>query len=208
MGPVGALRLFAGDVVAKLVYIGLTVPQFGLDSHMIFAFTPADSPLPHFTLDSVMNGPDNFAFHLDLIPRVDLGANLDYLFAVYDALNAPFEETARIEGLTPARLGPTQYAIMSPWMLAYRANASAFDAIAQPVDTYLRHWFGLLEHGLHDLPAYEAAALAERDRLNRAAIFNPRVDRVWAQVDRLIGPDTSATLRDILKNQAVEGQPV
>ncbi len=208
MGPVGALRLFAGDVVAKLVYIGLTVPQFGLDSHMIFAFTPAESPLPHFTLDSVMNGPDNFAFHLDLIPRVDLGANLDYLFAVYEALNTPFEETARIEGLTPARLGPTQYAIMSPWMLAYRANASAFDAIVQPVNTYLRHWFSLLENGLPGLPAYEAAALAERDRLNRAAIFNPRVDKVWAQVDRLVGAETSATLRDILKNQAVEGQPV
>ncbi|HEX2622791.1 MAG TPA: hypothetical protein VHL11_21680 [Phototrophicaceae bacterium] len=201
-GQVGDLRIFQGDQISKMVYIGMTVTPIGLDSHMIFAFTPPGSAVPHFTLDSVMNGADNFAFHLDLIPRVDLGANLEYLLQVLHPLSGTFEEVGKIEGLTPARLGPLQYAIMSPWMLAYRASASAFEAITAPVNTYLDHWFKLVDEGLGDLP-YDADYLAERDRKNRAAIFNPEVDRVWAQVDRLLGVQTSTFLRTTLQDQAV-----
>lgn len=199
MGNVGSLRLFRGEKIAKMVYIGMAVEAFGLDSHMIFAFTPPDSPIPHFTLDSVMNASD-FAFHLDLIPRVDLGAEVDYLFEVFSPLDAAFSEAGKIEGLTPARLGPTQYAIMSPWMLAYRANAAAFEAIQTPVNQYLEHWFSLVDTGVSG----EFSGLAQRDQRNRDAIFNPKIDKVWAQVDRLLGADTSAKLQAILRNQAVE----
>lgn len=197
MGPVGDMRIFKGEAVRKVVYIGMTVPQIGLDSHMIFAFTPPESAVPHFTLDSVMNAPD-FAFHLDLIPRVDLGADLDYINAVYAPLNETYEAAGKIEGLKPARLGPTQYAIMSAWMLVYRANAEAFEAIQSPVDGYLNHWFGLVENGVS--VQADSAALAERDQRNRAIIFNPAVDRVWAQVDRLLGADVSAAMREELKS--------
>jgi hypothetical protein len=202
MGPVGEMRIFRGQQVAKMVYISMTVAAFGLDSHMIFAFTPPDSAVPHFTLDSVMNAPD-FAFHLDLIPRVDAGANLPYLFQVYRPLDAAFDAAGKIDGLSPARLGPLQYAIMSPWMLAYRANAQAFDAIQTPVTQYLEHWFALIDQGV-SVPGISAAQLAERDQRNRAAIFNPEVDRVWAQVDRLLGAETSAMMREVLINQSAE----
>lgn len=188
-----------------MVYIGLVVPMIGLDSHMFFAFTPPNSPIPHFTLDSVMAGP-HFAFHLDLIPRADLGANLPYINAAFNPLTVIFDEAKKIEGLTPAHLGPRQYALMSPWMLAYRANAEAFAQIQKPVDDYLAHWFGLLEHGLpaNATPADDAATYAARDRANRSAIFDPDVDKVWAQVTRLLGADMSAKLRGILINQDVE----
>jgi len=36
--PVGAMRIFRGETLAKLVTISLVVPPIGLDSHMIFAF--------------------------------------------------------------------------------------------------------------------------------------------------------------------------
>ena len=39
--PVGEARVFRGDRIAKAVYVGLAVPQIGLDSHMVFAFSPA-----------------------------------------------------------------------------------------------------------------------------------------------------------------------
>ncbi len=202
MGSVGECRLFRGESVAKMVYISMTVEAFGLDSHMIFAFTSPDSPVPHFTLDSVLM-QEGFAFHLDLIPRVDLGANLDYIMEVFTPLDAVFADAAAIEGLTPARLGPTQYAIMSPWMLAYRANAEAFDAIQAPVSQYLEHWFRLVDSSVTDA-GYSTDQLAERDQANRHAVFNPKVDKVWAQVDRLLGEDVSRELQQILKNQAVE----
>jgi hypothetical protein len=200
--PVGSLRLFSGNEIHKMVYIGLVVPPIGLDSHMIFAFTKPESHIPHFTLDSVMAGP-YFAFHLDLIPRADLGANLKYLNAVFDNLTPIFEEAKKIEGLTPAQLGPKQYALMSPWMLAYRANESAFEQIQVPVNGYLEHWFNLVQKGI-PADTMPSGDFAKRDQLNRNAIFDPEVDKVWAQVSRLVGEETSEKLREILRNQEVE----
>ena len=199
--PVGSCRLFTGGPVAKLVYIGLTVPFINLDSHMIFAFTAPDSAVPHFTLDSVFGG-EHFAFHLDLIPRVDLGANLDYINAALQPLTEEFQAVKAIEGLSPAHLSPRQYAIMSPWMLAYRANETAFAAIEKSVNVYLDHWFNLAANGLS--AEASAEALAERDRRNRAILFSPEVDPVWEKVDRLVGAEMSARLRGILQSQAVE----
>ena len=200
--PVGNVRLFTGGPISKLVYIGMTVPFINLDSHMIFAFTAPDSAVPHFTLDSVFSG-EHYAFHLDLIPRVDLGVNLDYLNTVYQPLNEVFAATKQIEGLSPAHLTPRQYAIMSPWMLVYRANEEAFAQINSSVDAYLDHWFALAEKGLPNDYAIPAA-LAERDHHNRAIIFNPEVDPVWAQVDRLVGAEMSARMRGILQSQSLE----
>ena len=44
--PVGAHRILQRGGVASVVYVGMTVEQFGLDSHMLFAFTPADERRP------------------------------------------------------------------------------------------------------------------------------------------------------------------
>ena len=199
--PVGACRLFTGGPVAKLVYIGLTVPFINLDSHMIFAFTAPGSAVPHFTLDSVFGG-DHFAFHLDLIPRVDLGVNLEYINAALQPLTDEFQAVKQIEGLSPAHLSPRQYAIMSPWMLAYRADETAFAAIEKSVNVYLDHWFTLAENGLATEASTEA--LAERDRRNRAILFSPEVDPVWEKVDRLVGTEMSVRLRGILQSQTLE----
>lgn len=199
--PVGEVRLFSGGPVQKMVYIGLTVPPIGLDSHMIFAFTAVDSPIPHFTLDSVLAGP-HFAFHLDLIPRVDLGANLAYINELFQPLTAVFEATKQIEGLTPAQLSPRQYAIMSPWMLAFRANEQAFSQIDEQVSRYLDHWFAVVEAGLsaETLASLDSTDFAQRDQRNRAALFNPEVDPVWNQVERLLGAEVGTELREILKS--------
>ncbi len=85
-GEVGNVRLFTGAPLFRVVTCSLAVPPMQLDSHMLFAFTPAGSAVPHFTLDSVKAG-EHFAFHLDLIPRVDLGANLAYMDEVYGPLS-------------------------------------------------------------------------------------------------------------------------
>jgi hypothetical protein len=198
--PVGELRQFSGGPVQRMVYIGLSVPPIGLDSHMIFAFTAPDSPLPHFTLDSVLAGP-HFAFHLDLIPRVDLGANLAYINEVFEPLTAVFDATKQIEGLTPAHLSPRQYALMSPWMLAYRANEEAFAQIDEQVNQFLNHWFAIVEAGISadTLASLNNTDFATRDQRNRAAVFNAEVDPVWNQVERLIGAEMGERLREILR---------
>lgn len=203
--PVGQVRLFTGETVVKTVYIGLSVPPIGLDSHMIFAFTAPDSPLPHFTLDSVLAGP-HFAFHLDLIPRVDLGANLAYINEVLHPLTPLVESARDIEGLSRAHLSPRQLAIMSPWMLAYRADEGAFAQIDGHVENYLEHWLTVIKEGItaETLASLSHTDFAERDARNRAAIFNPEVDPVWGQVTRLVGEETSAKMRALLNSQTLE----
>lgn len=203
--PVGAVHLFTGDPIQKIVYVELTVPPIQLDSHMLFAFTQVDSPVPHFTLDSVQSG-SHFAFHLDLIPRVDLGANLRYIDAILQPLTDAFEAIELINGLESAHLSPRQRALMSPWMLAYWASEVAFLQIDKTVNFYLEHWFELVEKGVSTdvISGIEPLNLAQRDRRNRQALFNPEVDPVWAQVNRLVGLEVSDRIREILKNQAVE----
>ncbi len=202
--PVGSVRVFSGEKLSKAVYIGMSVPFIKLDSHMIFAFTKTDSAIPHFTLDSV-NNDTTYAFHLDLIPRVDLGANLEYIDAVYGDLSDEFEKAGKIEGLSKAHLNPRQLAIMSPWMLVNRAEAAAFKEIGDSVNFYLNHWFSLVENGISEdiTKQFTGEYLAERDRKNRQIIFNPEVDKVWSQVDRLVGAETSAMMREILKSQEI-----
>ncbi len=200
---VGAHRVLARDGVAELVYVGMTVEAFGLDSHMCFAFTPAASPVPHFTVDSVLAGP-HYAFHLDLIPRVDPGANLAYIDHCYGPLTEVHDETMQIEGLTPAHLSPRQWQLMSAWMLAHRADEDGFQAVFGAVAAYRDHWLDLVADGVPDEAIGDATAeqLADRDARNRAAIFNPEVDPVWARVNQLLGPETSADIQTSLKTAA------
>ncbi len=187
-GPIGQVRVFKGGPLFQLVTSTIVVPPIQLDSHMMFAFMPSESPVPHFTLDSVRAG-DHHAFHLDLIPRVDLGSRLAYMDECFTPLTEAHEKGEAIEGLSKAQLSPLQYAIMSPWMLANRATPEAFAAIEGSVDEYLDHWFGLVDKGVSpaSIEGISREELVERDRRNKAIIFNEDVDKVWDQITPLVG---------------------
>ena len=195
--PVGSLRWFQGEV--NLVYVGLTVEPIPLDSHMMFAFTQPDSPIPHFTVDSVRSG-EGYAFHLDLIPRVDLGAHLAYMDCCFVPLTSVREQTLEMPGLTRAHLDPRQWALMSEWMLAHRADEEAFRQVPAVVDAYRQHWLGLVADGVSDavLDGVTAANIQQRNAANLGAIFNPEVDKVWANVERLVGHEQSERVRSLL----------
>lgn len=197
----GVCRVWEGDGdVQRIVYVGIAFPPAGLDSHMIFAFGRSTTAIPHFTLDSIA-APGMYAFHLDLIQRVDLGANLGYMDAVYGELTEHYRKAQELEGLSEAELSPRQYALMSPWMLASRADETSFTAIEDHVQTYFDRWAKLVENGLppeadHGL---DGDQLARRDQRNRDALFNPDVDPVWAQIEPIIGADASTRIREVLR---------
>ena len=198
---VGSHRVLGIKDGVHVVSVGMTVAQFGLDSHMMFAFTPATSPVPHFTLDAVLAGP-HYAFHLDLIPRLDPGANLAYLDHCFAPLTEAHDACLELEGLTPAHLSPRQWQLMSAWMLAHRADEPGFVSITPTVDAYRDHWLALLSLGVPDSATGGATSelLAARDAANRAAIFSPEVDPVWARVDQLLGTAVSEEIRTSLRD--------
>lgn len=191
-GSVGYMRRFTGSPMFQVVTSSIVVPALQLDSHMVFAFTPSGSAVPHFTVDSVCAG-EHHAFHLDLIPRMDLGSQLAYMNEVFLPLTESWERGSAIEGLSRAHLSPRQLGIMSPWMLANRATESAFVEIGSVVDDYLNHWFGLVENGISTeaLNGLSASELIERDRRNKFAIFNADVDPVWQRIAPLVGNEAA-----------------
>ncbi|WP_205597651.1 hypothetical protein [Paraferrimonas sp. SM1919] len=197
-GAIGQVRVFEGGPLDKLVTCSIVVPAIFLDSHMIYGFMPANSPIPHFTLDSVKAGEHN-SFHLDLTPRVDLGANFNYMQEIYQPLTELYEASNKIEGLTPAHISPRQRAIMSPWMMVNRSTDEAFEKIFPVVDDYFNHWLSIVNKGLSDI--YPEQQLRERDSANRAMIFSAEIDPVWPRITQLIGEQSSQSLRQLLLGQ-------
>jgi hypothetical protein len=199
-GGIGQVRRFTGGPLFQLVTSTIVVPPIQLDSHMMFAFMPSDSAVPHFTLDSVRAG-GHHAFHLDLIPRVDLGSRLAYMDECFTPLNEAHEKGEAIEGLSRAQLSPRQYAIMSPWMLAHRASEEAFAAIDDSVSEYLDHWLALVSNGVSasSLEGIDRAELVTRDARNKAIIFNEDVDKVWDQITPLVGREAVDSQIELLR---------
>ena len=202
-GPVGALRCFTGGPLHQVVTISIAVPPIGLDSHMLFAFAKPESAVPHFTIDSVYTG-QFYAFHLDLIPRIDLGENLAYIDEAFAPLTEATEAAKAIVGTEPAHLKLRQLALMSPWLLAFRANEEAFRKLSGPTDAYLSHWMKLVDAGIgaKAMATIDKARLPVRDQRNKDLIFDPEVDAVWAQVGRLVGEQVATQLRQILRRGA------
>ena len=207
--PVGELRRFERDGVATLVYVGITVPMIGLDSHMLYAFTPAESPVPHFTLDSVQTqlppeagGGEVLAFHIDLNPRIDPGINPAYLQHCYVPLNEARARGLAIGGVTAADLQPLQWQVMSSWMMANRATPEAFELLGGVVAEYRDHWFALLDAGVPEsvLGGWDAEQISRRDRLSRDTIFSAEVDPVWANIARLLGDEQATQLRESVRD--------
>ena len=218
---VGAFRLWhGGENLQKVVYTGISVEPIGIDSHMIFAFTKRDSIVPTFTLDSVYtkmppgadpnfpDGGDMYAFHLDLVPRCDLGVNRAYMSRVYDALTDTQAAVLAADGVFPAQLSPTQRAIMSPWMLAQRTTSSAYESVVFPAaEAYTSHWLALVDDGLEDVAAaVHGEAGAGRDVANRELIFNRDIDPVWGKIDQMLGPEVSDLMISVLRNEQVEAK--
>ena len=203
-GSVGQVRIFKGGPLTQLLTCTIAVPPIGLDSHMLFAFTDTEGAVPHFTVDSVKTG-DIYAFHLDLIPRLDLAASLAYMDEVFGPLTETFQQHQALDGLSAAQLDPRQYAVMSPWMCVNRADESAFSATFDTVNAYLDHWFGLMDSGVSEAALSQSAPAerARRDAAHHAIIFNAEVDKVWNQITPMIGAE--AVARIIGQLQATRG---
>lgn len=198
-GEIGSVRVFTGDKISRVICCSIVVPAVQLDSHMLFVFTDTEGAVPHFTVDSVQ-APGTHAFHLDLIPRVDLAVSLDHMEEVFAPLTATCKSHAETEGLSKAELDPRQFAVMSPWMLASRATEEAFQETFKAVETYLDHWLTVLNSGVQDAGNSTPQGRAERDAAHRAILFSPEVDPVWKQISPLIGEEAANQLIGLLRD--------
>ena len=200
---IGEFRVFSRADGTRVVYSALAVDAFGMDTHQVYAYTASDSAVPHLFLDSAIspNTDGTFHFGLDLIPRVDLGANLDYSEVVYGPVTEARAEALSQPGVMGVpSLGPLQWSIRSPWMAAAIVAPDDLRKLGSIVDVYVDHWLGLMNNGLPAgiVTAAETAILDARDRRNREAMFSPRTNPVWGLLDKLVGPDVAQAMKDVL----------
>ena len=200
---IGEFRVFTRADGVRLVYSALAIDDFGMDTHQVYAFTPLGSALPHLFLDTAISPNTGGTFHvgLDLAPRVDLGASLDYLDAVYTPLTEPRAAALAQPGIMPVpSIGPLQWALRSPWMIAAIAMPDDLKSLGGIIDDYVDRWLALVGDGLSsDVTAsIEWQDVVRRDALARAAMFSARTNPVWTLLDRLVGADTAADMRALL----------
>jgi hypothetical protein len=178
----------------------------GIDSHMMFAFTKADSAIPHYTVDSVHMPHMGFnAYHCEIMPRVDLAANLAYVDHVYEPLSETNTKLYSTEGLEKSKeLSLRQWALMSPWMLAGRASPEQFNGIiSESVEAFRAQWMKVAKAGIPDevLEGVDRSGIAERDRRNRWAAFHRDVDPVYNQLLPLMGKEEGDRQIEVLRCQ-------
>jgi hypothetical protein len=203
LGEVGRVRLFcpapSESAIQMLVQVSLVVPQFQLDSHMLFAATAPTSIVPHFTFDAVHSGT-SYATHLCLLARLDLPAHFDYVQAIYEPLNSVLAAALAIPGLSPAQLPTSLRAMLDPWSLVHHADEAAFRALQTPLFAYIDHFLGLVADERLKPARFGLTpeSVVERDRRFRHFLFHPDVDPVWERVGRLLGPEQTRDLRGLL----------
>jgi hypothetical protein len=199
----GNFRVFRGGPIASLVYSAMTIEDFAMDTHQIYAFTKADDPRPSFTLDLAISTNTQGTFHigLDLLPKVDLSSSLPMLSKVYEPLTPVLAEAMKMSGVEAAvSIGPLMRAMRSPWMLAAYVQPDALVRCQPAVDAYLARWLDVVQKPLDAEIAADVAwqDIKTRDQKHRAAMFHPETNRVWLLLERMLGRETVARMRGLL----------
>lgn len=202
-GNSGEMRVFEGGKVRRIVWTRLSVPARQVTTTMIFGFAPVDSAVPHYTLDCADHGPDAHAFHLDVMPRVQLATHVPYMDAVMAPLTPLFNQGLGIDGITPTPTSPRQIALMSPWMLIGFATPEAFEQVGPLAHAYADHWLSVLTDGLSpDVVATTSDTdVVARDRAVRHNLFSPEVDPVWGRVETMVGKPAAEAIRAQLRDE-------
>jgi hypothetical protein len=193
---VGELRVYRGrGRVQKIVTSHFNLDTPALESHSVTVFTAPESPVPHFVLDSVRFGP-KVSFHVDLLPKRDLGVSLTYLDRCFapltDIRNEIDLDTRFMPGTAPLR----QRALLSPWMALYTLDPELLGTAMGFIERYFKHWSGLLRSDAPEL--HSAPDVAARDRQHRKLVFSREVDPVWGMLDRALGSDMVDLLLSVL----------
>jgi hypothetical protein len=197
----GSATILGGTgAVATVVLVALSVGS--AESEMLCAFTPPGSGVPHLALD-VIAGPDGWALHLDLLPRVDVATHPAYLRHCMDPLTSAADALLGHPAVEPTELPRRQLALMSRWAITCRVGPAADGLAAETVARYREHWLGLTA-GL-PAPVQEECAdtdLGARDAGFRAALFAVDLDPVWSLLRDLVGAGSAERVRGALAGEA------
>ncbi len=206
---VGEVQELSGMNLDKAVVTELRIddgeqPSWTRTFHV---FAPSRSLVPHLAVEwagSVDDGVERVRLLVDLLPRIDLAVNLDYVDEIYQPLSRLHRDAADIPDIVIVRVPPRRAVAMSPWRLAASVPAGSVGEFRTIVDGYLDHWMAINTGGVGspvDPLASDQARLVQHDRFHRNALFDADSDPYWERVDRWLGIDAAAELRTTLRSQ-------
>lgn len=203
---VGEGAIWVGIDIDKAVSASITFDD-GVDPrdlHLFYAFARPSSLVPHLAIEWGTAGENDVLLHVDLLPRVDVAVNTDYLREAYALLTPTLAEVQSLPGARPNPLPPTRAAGSSPWAISVRGPESLAGAFTAATDDYIDRWFSLSSGGIDarvDPVANDPSRLVQRDKYHRNALFDADADPRWSRVTRCLGPDRAAALRAALRTQ-------
>lgn len=186
----------AHPVVEALVGIHVRADALDLELHTIIASSVPTSPVPHLTIEGVQVGPSLF-LSLDLVPQVDLIADVEHTEVVYEPLSERFEAFYATAGVTVAQLRARHRLLLSPWLLSAALGPDALEPAAAQVLHWTEHWLDLLDR---PLPSVDAETTAARDVDVRRRLYSNRATKNQDLLDRMVGTDRGQLVRDVLIN--------
>lgn len=209
--PLGESTVSIGPEIDKVVSVDLQLPDHDqpFRLHYYYAFARPTALVPHLAIEwtsIVRAGQNRVGLLLDLLPRIDLAVNLQYVDEVYGPLTAVLNEAFAIEGLEPERITPRRAICFSPWRLAVTGPIEAADALDGIVERYIDHWMSIISGGVGasvDPVANDPTKLVQHDKFHRNALFEEASDPRWDRIYRLLGPNDAAELRMALRSQEV-----
>jgi len=206
---VGEVATLGGMNVDKAVGVDLEIDdaEGRLWSRRFYVFARTVALIPHLSIEwsgYAVDGVDRVGVLVDLLPRIDLAVNLDYVDEVYGPMTGTFDEARGIDGVEIESVPPRRAIAMSPWRLSVSVPVDQVVALAPLVDQYVTRWLAVNSGGVGssvDPLASDQSRLIQHDRFHRNSLFEPASDPQWARIDRVLGLDAAAELRLTLRSQ-------
>ena len=207
--PIGEVATIGGMNVDKAVGFDLSFDDESgrMWSRSFYAFARSVSLIPHLIVEWVGHdepGEGPVEVLVDLVPRIDLAVNLDYVDEVYGPLTSIFHEARSLDEVRIVPVPPRRAIAMSPWRLSLSVPDDQMDDFGLLVDRYVGRWIDVNSGGVSsqvDPLASDQARLVQHDRYHRNSLFDGESDPYWERVDRVLGPDTGAEVRFTLRSQ-------
>ena len=214
--PMGGYRTLVGSSLDKAVVVNLELedeetPGVRNEIHSLYAFSLPSTLAPHLALEwGHIEGPEGedgrLSVFVDLLPRLDLAVNQDYIDELYEPLTPVLVEAWDIKGARSDRHLPRRIVAFSPWRFSASAPASEVDALLEVVDRYTDHWLATLSGGVGasvDPLASDPSRLVQRDKYHREAMFDEKAMAHWSKFYQALSFNDAAELRHTLRSQQV-----
>ena len=171
-----------------------------VDTHLLFLFGRADTPMPHLHGQVVQFAPDACVYNVDIIPRLDPVVHPAYFREVYGPVTKAYwtvaTDTRNVCSMAPAN--PAIAVYLSPWSIAAGRPTTREELarVTPSIHAYVDQCLALSRNLGYRGPSGEELRL--RDRRHMETLHSDELDpRAWKGVYRVLGDAVGHRVKEI-----------